>query len=312
MKTNHTKYYSQSITHLFFGLFTAIILSVGNSNYADAQVGVMGKRVLVKTDVINGIQRPITGLEVEYAVSRNFSISASYSFLTVPMKSKFRSENYFEWMSRSSVEGWNKYVGAEYEKINLLTSSYYSDLSKVIDNSVFKPEQSIKSANKYFGLSLNFYNGGALSSPIGKYLQMGFKYGSLNLSGNARIPILTNTGYLNSYYGEDIKYVSSQRIVFKDIKAKFLSLFMGGGKQYLITPWFMIDITGGACLNVTGFGSNRDHTLFTSMVAGSAGANLISFAPSNTGNIYDNYTRMNNTVMNLGLYFNIKAGFLIF
>lgn len=285
-------------------LFILIILFSIVSHTAHSQVGIMGKRFLLKTDIVNGIRRPITSIELETAVNRKLAISLSYSITKTPINGIFKGSNFINWMEVASSKTWNKYL-PDYEREQLLDDiSNYELIDFIRDKKTFNSNVHITTNQRLFGISLNFYNGGAISAPFGKYFQMGFKAGKQYLSGYFNVPYLT-TDPSSSF--KNLTYNGVKRVTFNQVGVRLISLFMGGGRNHLLHPRIMLDINYGATINITQ-PLNSNDIIFSSMVAHKNGANLLAHSDRESRSSVNAAS----TPMNIGLYFNVKFGILLF
>ncbi len=269
-----------------------------------SQVGIMGKRFLLKTDIVNGIRRPITNIELESVVTRSFTIALSYSITQTPIHGIFKGSNFIYWMERATNNKWDQYLpNYDREIIKSKFSNY--DLAELINHQVsYQPNVHITAKQRVFGLSMNFYRGGAISAPYGSYFQLGFKAGKQIISGSFNAPYI----YAHEYdYSWQLIYDGVRRVNFKDVNVSFFSLFMGGGKNYLLNSRMMLDLNFGTSLNITNSPNSSDN-IFSSLIAHKNGANLFAF--SNNENSY--LTNIKATKLNFGLYLNLKLGILLF
>ncbi len=282
----------------------SIVFLVVQSNCVHAQVGLMGKRFLLKTDVVNGIRRPITNIELETALTRSFTLSLSYSITQTPIHGIFKGSNFIYWMDHSSDKTWNEYL-PDYNR-NDITSNYdINSLITLIKNQAsFNPNVRITAKQRVFGLSMNFYHGGAISAPFGSYFQLGFKAGKQIISGSFNAPYIYafKNDFIYQYFYNGVK-----RVDFKDVNVSFISLFMGGGKNYLLNSRMMLDLNFGTSLNVTTPKDDSDN-IFSSLIAHKNGANLAAFSDNEKSITISQHT----SKVNFGLYLNLKLGILLF
>jgi len=271
---------------------------------AFSQVGIMGKRFILKTDIVNGIRRPISNIELESTLSRKFSVSLSYSITKTPINGIFKGSNFINWMESASDNTWNNYLPG-YERDHLLDDfTEYELVDLIRDEKSFNSNVHITTNQKLIGLSLNFYNGGAISAPFGSYFQMGFKAGKQYLSGYFNVPYLITDP--SSYYN-NLAYYGTKRVTFDKVEVRLISLFMGGGRNYLLHPRLLLDINYGATINITQ-SLNPSNIIFSSIVAHKNGANLVAFSDREASSGKE----ATSTPMNIGLYFNVKLGILLF
>jgi hypothetical protein len=282
-------------------LITILLFS---SVFAFAQIGIMGKRVLVKTDIVNGLRRPISLVEVEGALTRKFSIALNYSFFDMPMNAQFKTSNFAYWMNYSSQATWDKYLpGYDRSPVTYGSSAY--EIADVVDEQAsFKANPTITGKQKVFGVLFNFYGGGAISAPNGGYFQLGVKTGKQSISGSVNVPYLTGDA---NYYG-NLYYSGMKSVKFKDVEVRLTSLILGGGKHYLLHPRVMLDLNYGTSLNITTTGGNDDISLFSSLVARRNGANIYALANGGSSAI----DPIQKTSFNFGLFLNVKLGVLLF
>ena len=282
---------------LIFILFFSSVVSF-------AQIGIMGKRVLVKTDIINGLRRPISLVEVEAALSRKFSIALNYSFFDMPMNAQFRSSNFAYWLNYSSQASWDKYL-PDYDRSAITYGSSAYEIADIVDEQpTFKANPTVTGKQKVFGVLFNFYGGGAISAPNGGYFQLGVKSGKQSISGSVNVPYLIG----DPNYYSNLDYAGMKTVKFKDIEVRFTSLILGGGKHYLLHPRVMLDLNYGTSINVTSTGGNDDISLFSSLVARRNGANIFALANGGSSAI----DPIQKTSFNFGLFLNVKLGVLLF
>lgn len=267
-----------------------------------AQVGVMGKRVLLNTDIINGIKRPVSTANIEVALSRSFSLELGYSFGEIPLHAKFHHQYFADWVQSASDETWNHYLPTYSRDIHLK----YNINSKISSAYVIN---TITSKQKIIGGNLKFYSKGIFSAPQGPYNLLGFRAGIQSISGQFDVPYFYYNTSNNNY-----KINGARTIQFADIDLTFASLILGRGKQFLINPRVMLDINCGISCN---FVSTRDfdnNSIFLSVVGQDIGSNVLTFikkaTPSSDISPFDLST--DKIYSNTGLFLNVKLGLLLF
>lgn len=281
-------------------IFILLISSV----FAYAQIGIMGKRVLVKTDIVNGLRRPISLVEVEGALSRKFSIALNYSFFDMPMNAQFKPSNFAYWMNYSSQATWDKYLPG-YDRNAVTYGSNAYEIADILDGeATFKANPIVTGKQHVWGVLFNFYGGGAISAPYGGYFQLGVKSGKQSISGSVNVPYLI--GDVNYY--SNVYYSGMKSVKFKDVEVRLTSLILGGGKHYLLHPRVMLDLNYGTSINVTSTGGNDDISLFSSLVARKNGANIFALANGGSSAV----DPIQKTSFNWGLFLNVKLGVLLF
>lgn len=274
---------------------------------AFSQVGIMGKRTLLKTDIVNGIRRPISNIELETAVTRNYSVSLSYSYLQTSLKGIYKGSYFTDWLLYTSDANWEKYL-PNYNRSGISYGSNVDKLFNSIDSeNSYNSKINIFVKQRLVGLSMNFFKGGAISAPYGKYFQLGFKTGIQYISGFFDVPYITTEEQIDSwkpylnYTGE------KRRLEFNDVGVRLISYFIGGGQNFLLNRRLMLDINYGTVINIT-HPLNSDDFMFSSIVAHKNGVNLFAFSDRMSGNGESPF----GPTLNIGLYFNVKLGVLLF
>ena len=281
-----------------FSAFIFLLLSIP----ASAQVGLMGRKVLIKTDIINGFHRPFSTIEVERAMTRSFSIGLSYSFGNLPFKAQFGSYNFAAWMKDASDASWNTYL-PDYSRDNFGNEDFKKVSNYTINTPSFFSNPVVSGRQNIVGLMFNFYNSGVISAPYGNYFQLGFRAGRQSISGSFNVPYYE---ILKVDYKTYLYYEGVRKVKFKEVQVNFASINCGIGHHMILHPRLMLDINYG--LNVNYTTSPRDLSIFAALIARDNGANLFTKADD-----YENTTySIRNTTNNFGLYFYTKLGILLF
>lgn len=281
-----------------FSAFIFLLLSIP----ASAQVGLVGRRVLIKTDVVNGFHRPFSTVEVERAMTRSFSIGLSYSFGTIPFKAQFGSYNFAAWMKDASDASWNTYLPS-YSREDFGKEDYKKLSNYTINTPSFFSNPVVSGRQNIIGLTFNFYDSGVISAPYGNYLQLGFRAGRQSISGSFNVPYYE---IIKFDYMTYLDYEGIKKVYFKEVNVNFASINCGLGHHIYLHPRVMLDINYGINVNYTL--APRDLSIFASLISRNNGANLFSKADD-----YENTTySIRNTTNNFGLYLNAKLGVLLF
>lgn len=264
---------------------------------AISQVGCMGKRFIIKTDIVNGIKRPISSIGLEAAYSRNVSVEINYTFSETIAQAEYHSKCFASWVRSASDQTWNSFLPG-YTRTNEFKSKIYDLISN--DYSL----SGIKSRQKLWGGIVKIYSNSILSAPYGKYYQFGFRTGKQLLSGQFNVPYYIYSPYYSSF----IK--NGERVLnFKSVEVNFFSLTFGRGRQFLLHPRIMLDINCGMNANFTYTSNFSQNSIFCSIVGERNGSTLLSFLRG-TGTTYE-YSRKS-VHSNASLFLNMKLGFLLF
>jgi len=213
---------------------------------SEAQVGFLGKRLVVKTNALSGILKPFRGIEVEYVLRRNLTVSLGYN--TNSTETNFNLKD---------IQPLNSSVGYFIDLNNGNYNSNYYDMSimlfetnygNVSGNNVLpgykSSVQNSRIVNKLKSFDLNFrlYSNSYLSSPHGFYSQYGISIGKQTISGGIFYPndFLIYSNAADRFYSEDYeKYNKTET---------FVNFQYGLGYQFVIARWVTLDfnINGGA------------------------------------------------------------------
>lgn len=273
---------------------------------AIAQTGLIGKRLLIKTDVINGLNIPFSEIEADYAISRKVVFSLGFSsILKSPVWSTFNADDFVYWTQNVSPEYWNDLMG-HLEPLYVVESSnkyYFLNGLKKFDEESFKGK--IKARNNMVDFAIKFFRGDALSAPFGGYTELGFNYGNVILSGSFDMPVVDK---ITKVGGDDVYTFRSHHVELDKIKIDFMRFYAGGGKQFFLNKRWMMDINGGVGLNLTGTRGdkieNLNKSVFSSLIAPNIGNNVVSKVIRSDKELYNQ--------MNVGLFFKVKIGYLLY
>ena len=287
------------------GFLVLVLLLV--SWFVSAQIGHFGKRLIVNTDLINGLKRPFSGLGVEYALKRNLSVTASYFGSSTSGDYNF-ADTY-------DIQAWLKVVdnGASSPDFFTPTSSFIIKETFTGGNPAgLKSVSSGKFKNTIRGadLSFRFYYNSFRSSPFGTYLSLGCRYSKQNYTGNFFYP----DSLLRYYYTgtEDIKlsFTRFYKESNQDLDAQYsiVEPFIGFGRQIIISKRFCIDIT-------TNFGyafSKKADPLFADDVLRSTIFKRSPDAEAFNGNVFSFLTVKDDSRTAFSFSFFVKFGYLLY
>lgn len=258
--------------------------------------GYGGKRFLLKTNVLNGIQSPIASVELEYIFSRRFTFSV-----------KGGSYNY---------KVTQRYNPSEYKTPVEKSSSYYSSSYNLsADGRTVLPDKaSIHS--RELELELRYYPGSTIPAPKGFFTCIAFRYASMDIKGNyynSLVEDITNYSYSSSYSNFYPEYYYTYEA--KGVTAMGYRIGLGYQKIWKGLISFGFKTT----LDNTFFNTKKSYDEnILSGVAKSYGSNVITL--SNVNHAVEkvrnsDFFNINNgssspTKMSIGLSFSLQVGVL--
>jgi hypothetical protein len=213
----------------FFLFITCFITFSAN---LEAQVGFLGKRVVVKTNALSGVQKPLRGLEIEFVVKRNLTISVGYS-----ANSNSSNINFSDVVKLGDWLQYQQYMQFE----NLIQSYDYNTIQPGYLTSL--NDGKIINSKKAFDINFRLYTNSYQSAPQGFYSQYGLSIGKQTISGGIYYPNdVIDFGYGTAnvkYYSQDYeKYLKTEN---------FTNFYFGYGFQQVFAKWVTIDfnLNGG-------------------------------------------------------------------
>jgi hypothetical protein len=245
--------------NLFYTLVFLMCLLLANNTFLHAQnTGYGGKRFLVKTNVINGIQSPLASLELEYALSRRFSISIKGGAYKYKVNQRYNAGEY-----ATPVSNYYNSYGVY---------SYSNKLGP--ENRVALPDKA-EINSRQVELEFRYYPGSVIPAPSGFFTCIAFRYAKIDVKGNYYNSLLTNIidPYNSNYYGypNQITPETYNEYDIKGVTAAGYNIGLGYQKIY-------------RGLISLGFKTTIDHTFFNiSKVEGKDSEQILSGVAKNYG-----------------------------
>jgi hypothetical protein len=267
-------------------LFITTLVSFFCISVAQGQnTGFGGKRVLLKTDVLNGLRSPLVNASAEFIVTRGFTFSVGY---------------------RATKGKYNQiYYSNEYQ------SNYYSS-----EESNKLPKQAeIKS--RTIMLEARLYFAGVLPAPRGFFFYGSYNYGKLDVTGNYYSSLLENNPNNNSSYN---KRSNDLFLTYEAEKVLAIGVEAGLGYQSFIAKNVTLGFKVG--FNKTFFnadGKYEDKVL--SGVAKTYGSNFFRLSPTSLNLFPTPYNDDDDSGINIdnnyykgsfGVAFYVQVGILLF
>ena len=216
---------------------------------ANAQnTGFGGKRVLLKTDLLNGARSPFVNATAELLVTRRLSLSVGGRMTT----GKY-NQIYF----------YDEYLGGQPDQGDQSRSR-----NRLADKAIVK--------SRTLMLEARLYTGGVLPAPRGSFFYLGYNYGKVDVQGNYYQSLTTSNGgssYSYSSMSFNNLYYSYEA---KDVLAWGLEL--GYGYQSFVNKFLSLGFKLG--LNKTFFNADGKYEpKELSGVAKTYGPNLLRLSP---------------------------------
>jgi hypothetical protein len=266
---------------LLFVLLFASLAVYGQSK----NPGFMGKKFIVKLNLINGIRPLFLGGEIEYTVQRNFSIGIGAGYLTSDYRQTFFREYYYDDGSAISTQDYYYYrreITSPLTKMN--STSFYLQCKYYAFNKVNPAPDGLYFAAK---VGLGFTN---IESQTGR--QIDVKLGSPAATS------FTAKGVLFDFYE------------------------LGFGYQKIIAKRFVIDATASFNLTNLNPGGSAESRKYTSTLVPDFGPNTLwiypsQYAPKGAGQKYAGFNyeveqyKPVNYAWNAGLSLYFKIGILL-
>lgn len=246
------------------------------SFFSNAQ-GFLGKHVVVKTAVINGVQKPFGSVHAEVILGRTWSATLGYYY----GGGKLRYE-----IEKNDVN-------------SFINNNIYSDY---ID--IPKPPRlpKVSFTQSAYSISLSKYFSEILPAPSGGYFSLGYTRGSMKVTGTS-----VSVSIMEDYYGP--KEVIYNKIAF-NAPVKFSVLDFTFGVQEVFGKIFTYDLSMGLAFGNTK-PENKQQQYIVSGVANSIGPNLLTMQRSAFVEYDENYNGKYKR-RSVGISASIKLGVLLF
>jgi len=220
---------------------------------SEAQVGFLGKRFVVKTNALSGAQKPFRGIEVEYVLKRNVTVSLGYSSNRKVTNFNFVDiENLSDWLDYQS------YDGLQFDNLSV-QNAFSDDFIPGFKTRV--KESRLVNRVKFFDLNFRVYSNSYLSAPHGFYSQYGISIGKQEINGGIYYPnnIITYYNYNSQFYAESFESYNRSE--------KFVNFYFGLGQQFVIAKWVTLDfnLNGGIAFRGNTISATSNQNLTTNL-----------------------------------------------
>lgn len=291
--------------------FLTIVILILFANISKGQVGYLGKRLVVKTNAISGLEGLFRGFEVEYVVKRNLTFCVGFKTSNYATNFNFADfENINSWI-RNQDYIFSAPTGLKFENISYDQPNTNTILpgfkNKVKDGDM-------KSVRRVYDFSFRLYSNSYLSAPHGFYSQYGFGFGSQTYEGGIYYP---NT-ILEVYDGNftSVKFYEESFERYKK-KENIANVYFGLGYQHIFSKWVTLDfnVNMGAGIignskksNQNSYGNENLAIILNDEKDFSRIGNLLG----NASNSYDIYNSFNGPLNSFYFSGYVKLGILIF
>jgi hypothetical protein len=231
---------------IFFSLLLFPLASFSQNDSISAKSnfqGSNGKRVILKTDIINGLRSPLISLSAEYIINKNFSLTLG-----------------------------GRYSKGKYNQI--YEPAEYTDYNPQIENKL--KDKATIDAREVF-IEGRFYTSKKKTTPIGSFIFTKLRYGRANVIGNYYKSLNENVG--RAYYMPSISDNPYYTYTAKNIN--FCTIEAGYGLQTVINKRFILGLSLG--VGKTFFNINKKYEdKELSGVAKTFGPNFIRIYPQSS------------------------------
>lgn len=264
-------------------LFITTILAVFSVSVANGQnTGFGGKRVLFKTDVLNGLRSPLVNATAEVIIARNFTFSVGY---------------------RATKGEYNQiYFSQEY-------ASGYSDY----ESNKLNKKAEINA--RTIMLEARLYSSGVVAAPRGSFFYAAYNYGKVDVTGNYFSSLLVDNS--NNNYSSYNSRNNDLFFTYEAEKVLAIGVEAGYGYQSFLAKNVTLGFKIG--LNKTFFNADGKYEgKELSGVAKTYGSNFFRLSPSGIDLFptpYDddgNEDDQNYYKGSLGVAFYLQLGILLF
>jgi hypothetical protein len=282
-----------------------LFFAIGSNLFSQ---GILGKKAVIKVGVINGLRTPLNDLQFEYALGKNFSITAGYSLLASKIRPEYRLSYAYEFLNTASSATLLDY---EYTPLQLQYIANKQLDSRAYDYEeldVFNSPEKLTVKSSVWSLGFRKYRNSVFSAPYGKYFSMEFFRGKQEVSGTIQAPVPTVDDFnfldFTSYYIRDHKEVKIQDRVINTT-----SFQMNFGRQWVKFDVLTIDFSWGFAYSITKAENRAQDGYVASILARHNGANFGSF-PETAWNTVSSGVEYRRSAIGLNLF--LRVGYLLF
>jgi hypothetical protein len=271
-------------------IISLIFLLPGSLAFSQ-NTGFGGKRVLLKTDVLNGVRSPFFSITGELLIARRFTLSAGY---------------------RATTGKYNQiYFMREY-KTQDDSYSYSYNNSDYLPNKKLKDKATVTS--RTLSVEARYYRSSVIAAPKGCFFYGTFNYGSVDITKGNYTQSLVEDMYIGSSYSYGSgNYKEDTYYTYEAKGIRTWGLEAGWGYQSFINKYLTLGFKLG--LNKTYFNANTKYDeAIMSGVAKTYGPNLLRLSPLDFSILGTSDQEQDGKIYkgSMGLAFYLQLGILLF